>query len=172
MKAPVMSSIFWGLIALAVGMVGFGIYKADQRVAKPRYESQRPVAVAGALASQQPFHDFGQISMAAGKVAHRFRVWNTGATAVTINRLYTSCMCTEATLYTPSGRKGPFGMPGHGPLPAVHQVIGPGGMAEVAIVFDPAAHGPAGVGPTERVVTIRSDDGGQLDLRFVAMVKP
>ena len=172
MKTPVMGSIFWGLIAVAVGMVGFAVYQSDQRAGKPRYEAQRPVAAAGALSSQQPFHDFGEVSMAAGKITHRFRIRNTAATPVAINRMYTSCMCTEATLYTPSGRKGPFGMPGHGAVPSVYEVIAQGGAADVAVVFDPAAHGPAGVGLTERTVTIRSDDGGQLDLRFVAMVKP
>lgn len=173
MRTPsVLGSIFWTLIALAVAMVGFGIYRSQEKAAKPRYESQRQVTAVGALSSPQPFFDFGDISMAAGKVAHRFSISNTGAAPITINRMYTSCMCTEATLITLGGKKGPFGMPGHGTFPSLFETLSPGGSAQVEVVFDPAAHGPAGVGPTERVVTIRSYESLPLELRFTAMVKP
>ncbi|MBI4205493.1 MAG: DUF1573 domain-containing protein [Betaproteobacteria bacterium] len=177
MKAPsVMGSIFWGLIAFAVAVVAFGIFRSQENAARPRYDVQPQVATThantGPLLSPAPFFDFGNISMAAGTVSHRFSIRNTGDSAVTINKMYTSCMCTVATLITPAGRKGPFGMPGHGVIPAIFETIPPGGSAQVDVVFDPAAHGPAGVGPTDRVVTIRSNESPPLALRFTAMVKP
>jgi hypothetical protein len=170
-----MSSIFWGLIAFAVTLVGFGIYRSDN-AAKQRHDAQVPVASAnaatGPLLSPEPFFDFGSISMAAGKVSHAFKITNTGNSAVTINKMYTSCMCTVATLKTPAGTKGPFGMPGHGFIPAIFETIPPGGSAQVEVVFDPAAHGPAGVGPTDRVVTIQTNEAPPLALRIAALVKP
>lgn len=177
MKPPsVMGSIFWGLIAFAVAVVAFGIFRSQENAAKPRHDVQRQFTATstttGALLSSEPFFDFGNISMAAGKVSHRFRIRNTGDSAITINKIYTSCMCTAATLITPTGRKGPFGMPGHGFIPAIFETIPPSGGAQVEVVFDPAAHGPAGIGPTDRVVTIRTNESQPLELRFNAMVKP
>ena len=172
----VMSIIFWGLIAFAGALVAFGIYRSQENAAKPRYEVQSPVAAANAatrqLVSPEPFFSFGNISMAAGKVSHRFEIRNTGASDITVNKIYTSCMCTVATLITPAGRKGPFGMPGHSAVPAIFETIPPGGNAQVDVVFDPAAHGPAGVGPTDRIVTIRTNESRPLELRFSAMVRP
>ena len=177
MRLPgVMSSIFWGLIAFAVALVAFAIFRSQENAAKPRHEAQPPVAIAnaatGPLMSPEPFFDFGNISMAAGKVSRNFRIRNTGDSPITINKISTSCMCTVATLITPAGSKGPFGMPGHGFIPAIFETIPPGGGAQVEVVFDPAAHGPAGVGPTERVVTIRTNETAPLELGFRAVVKP
>jgi hypothetical protein len=82
-------------------------------------------------------------------------------------------MCTTATLTTSSGRLyGPFGMPGHGFVPPTNAPLSPGQEASVRIVFDPAAHGPAGVGRVERVVTLEAPNARPLELRFVALVKP
>jgi hypothetical protein len=81
-------------------------------------------------------------------------------------------MCTTATLVTPSGRRGPFGMPGHTPIPSIRERLAPGEMAQVEVVFDPAAHGPAGVGRIDRTVTLQNDAGAPLELAFTAMVTP
>jgi hypothetical protein len=62
-----------------------------------------------ALAAREPYFDFGSISMAAGKVSHRFWFGNESRAPVTIYRVYTSCMCTTATLVKGMrtvGRKG------------------------------------------------------------------
>lgn len=166
----------YGLLVASAAAISFGIYSSRG----PLAESADSRSVAGAsepatvgeLASVAPFHDFGSISMAGGNVMHRFIIANTGRSAVTVTRLTTSCMCTSATLSTASGRRGPFGMPGHGPMPTIRERLEPGEMAQVEVVFDPAAHGPAGVGRTSRTVTIRPDVGPELQLRFVAMVRP
>ena len=110
--------------------------------------------------------------MAAGKVSHRYPIRNGGAASLTVTRIYTSCMCTEATLARPGGKKGPFGMPGHGPAERIAEGFAPGEAAFVDIVFDPQAHGPAGVGRIERVVTIENSAGRPLELGFLAMVTP
>ena len=65
-----------------------------------------------------------------------------------------------------------YGMPGHGPVPAVNETLKAGEAAYVDAVFDPAAHGPAGLGPTQRVVTIESDTGRPVELHFAANVTP
>lgn len=126
----------------------------------------------GSLTTEERKYDFGSISMAAGNVEREFRLKNSGAEAIVIKKIYTSCMCTEATLIIGDRRKGPFGMPGHGSLGSIQEVVGPGEEAIIEVVFDPQAHGPAGVGPIQRVVTIEHDSGQPIGLEFRAIVTP
>lgn len=131
-----------------------------------------PVPAAGGLQARETAFDFGSISMAAGKVTHRFWFRNEGGDSVLIRRIYTSCMCTTATLVKGMKIINSYGMPGHGPLPEVNESLKPGEAAYVDVVFDPAAHGPAGLGPTQRVVTIERGSGRPLELHFAANVRP
>lgn len=117
-------------------------------------------------------YDFGTISMAAGNVTHQFKIKNTSSDSVTVEKMYTSCMCTTATLIANGKQFGPYGMPGHGAIPKIGQVIGVDEEAIVEVVFDPAAHGPAGVGRIERVVVLENNAGEPIELQFVAVVTP
>jgi len=117
-------------------------------------------------------HDFGTISMAAGEVKHRFTIKNADDKAVSIKKMYTSCMCTTATLLAGEKQFGPYGMPGHGIIPKINQSINPGEEAVVEITFDPAAHGPAGIGRIQRTITIENNAGQPVELWFVAVVTP
>lgn len=125
----------------------------------------------GNLTATETFYDFGSISMAAGNVSRVFTVKNTGTSAITIEKIYTSCMCTTAIL---RGERewGPYGMPGHGFTGTMKEELGPGKEARVEVIFDPAAHGPAGVGRIERSVYLESDTDANLELQFTATVTP
>ena len=119
----------------------------------------------GNLTAEETAFDFGSIPMYGGKVKHNFTLKNTGSGAVKISKIYTSCMCTEATLITGQSRKGPFGMPGHGGLATLAgQTIGAGEEAIIEVEVDPAAHGPQGTGPAKKVVYIETDDSQKLQL--------
>ncbi|MBI2751911.1 MAG: DUF1573 domain-containing protein [Betaproteobacteria bacterium] len=130
------------------------------------------VRTSGALKARESAFDFGPISMAAGKVSHRYWFRNEGVAPVLVRRIYTSCMCTTAALVKGARVIGRYGMPGHGPMPDVNETFAPGEAAYVDVVFDPAAHGPAGLGRTERVVTIEHGAGEPLQIGFTADVKP
>jgi len=117
-------------------------------------------------------YDFGTISMAAGKVSHQFKIKNASSEAVTVKKMYTSCMCTTAELTIGSRQFGPYGMPGHGAIPSINQTISPNEEATVEVVFDPAAHGPAGVGRIQRTITIENNAGQPVELSFAAVVTP
>jgi hypothetical protein len=175
MKTSSVNKMLYGLIAISITAIGFGIYQSQQQAATAQAAPVQAQAARqpGALVSARPNYDFGTISMAAGKVSTTYRIKNEGAAALPLDKIYTSCMCTEATLVTASGRKqGPFGMPGHGPLKAVSGQIGPGETALLEVVFDPAAHGPSGVGRIERVITVETEGAAPLELGMVAMVRP
>lgn len=119
----------------------------------------------------EKFFDFGTISMAKGEVEHIFKIKNTSANPINLVKLYTSCMCTTAYLKIGEFDRGPYGMPGHGLVPKVNKELLPNQEGEVKVVFDPAAHGPSGIGRIERIVYLESS-GGTAELNFKAEVTP
>jgi len=86
--------------------------------------------------------------------------------------VFTSCMCTEAELKVGDRTAGPFGMQGH-TASSVYLVVKSGETLTVKVIFDPAAHGPSGVGPIERQVAIYTSAGKDpILLDFKAVVTP
>ncbi|MBI2035974.1 MAG: DUF1573 domain-containing protein [Candidatus Liptonbacteria bacterium] len=120
----------------------------------------------------EPSYDFGDISMANGKVSRIFKIKNATQGAATLTKLYTSCMCTSASLKKDGKVLGPYGMPGHGFVPSINEPINAGEEFEIEVVFDPAAHGPAGVGPISRIVYAENNIGKPLEIGISAYVKP
>jgi len=132
-------------------------------------------ATSGVIGATEDFFDFGTISMSAGKVMRKFTLKNSSDAPVRVTKLFTSCMCTQASIATQNDRRGPFGMQGHGgSIPKINLEIKPGETAEVEAVFDPAAHGPAGIGKVRRVVYVETDssEAPEIQLSFEANVTP
>jgi hypothetical protein len=174
-------SLNWALLAAVMAIVlAVAVAILAARPGARPANAIAPAAASPAVASpaqasllaKETFFDFGSISMAAGNVSHRYWFRNESATPVLIRRIYTSCMCTTATFVKGGRVVNRYGMPGHGPLPSVDETLAPGEAAYVDVVFDPAAHGPAGLGRTARVVTIESNTGLPLELRLTANVRP
>lgn len=127
----------------------------------------------GTLTFQESNYDFGTVSMAKGKVNKEFLLENKSDRNVQIGEVFTSCMCTEAELKVGDKTAGPFGMQGHGGVRKANLTIKPGEALTVKAIFDPAAHGPSGVGPIERQVVISTGIGQEsISLRFKAVVTP
>lgn len=126
-----------------------------------------------ALAAAETLFDFGEISMADGNVSTTFEIVNPTDKPITLASLTTSCMCTTAYILRDGKRRGPFGMPGHGgPVARANEVIQGGEKLAVDVVYDPNAHGPAGVGEIDRYVFLVDETGGQLSLEIKANVTP
>ncbi|MDO8585169.1 MAG: DUF1573 domain-containing protein [bacterium] len=126
-----------------------------------------------ALAAVELLYDFGTISMKDGNVTKDFTVTNPGDSDILVSSLVTSCMCTKASIVRADGSiKGPFGMPGMGFVPPANETIKAGDSRVIRVVYDPNAHGPAGVGPIDRLVTLTDKSGGALQLEIKAMVTP
>lgn len=102
--------------------------------------------------------DFKDVKYSGGNVKHEFKIKNPGTSDLTIANMATSCMCT--TVYLKVGdKKGPaFGMNGHSSESGWTGVLKPGEEGQVVTVFDPTAHGPAGVGPISRIVSFETND--------------
>src|SRR3989344_4812890 len=59
----------------------------------------------GFLTAEETVFDFGNVPMYGGKVKHNFTLKNNGQGPVKISKIYTSCMCTEATLVSGKSSK-------------------------------------------------------------------
>ena len=127
---------------------------------------------AEAVAVDPANYDLGEVPMGNGLVTREYKVKNTTSQILKLKKIVTSCMCTKAKVKTISGESKLFGMEGHGDKNApVNLEITPGEEALVTAIFDPAAHGPQGVGPIDRTVTlIFSDPAGIVELRFFGKV--
>ena len=163
------NSIAYFIIAIAVAMgILLWIAGADNDVV-----AEQLTDTTTSIVAEEPFFDFGTISMAAGIVTHEFKIKNIGNEDVIINKMYTSCMCTEATFIEGDTKVGPFGMPGHGFLPKIKEAIGSEEEATVRVDFDPAAHGPAGIGSVSRMGYLEQEDVSRpVELKFKVSVTP
>jgi hypothetical protein len=149
-----------------------GIFAFMVAIGRPN-GSKSGTASSGQLNAVQANHDFGSISMKDGKVSNVYEIKNSSDKPLTITKIFTSCMCTTVELAAGTQKAGPFGMQGHGgSIPDISVPLQPGETAEVEAVFDPAAHGSAGVGDIERSVFVSSQGNPGLELTFSATVRP
>src|SRR3989338_2283647 len=128
--------------------------------------------VKSALTAPETFYDFGTISMKNWNVTKEFSITNPTNEDITVKTVLTSCMCTTAFISGAGSVKGPFSMPGMGYVPPANETIKPGESRIIRVVYDPNAHGPAGVGQIDRFVTLTDASGGTLQFEIKALVTP
>lgn len=108
-------------------------------------------------------YDWGNIPMNKGNVTKIFTIKNNGTDSLKFSTIKTSCHCTKAHL-TIDGKDSPdFGMSG------VSDWVGelaPGGKAKLTVIFDPAYHGPQGVGPVTRFVSVETNARGNEKITY------
>lgn len=166
MKKKTKSTITYSIIILsALGIIGL--------VMANKNNNNSSDYSAGVLAVLENNFDFQTISMKDGNVSHSYEITNKGQESVIIKKIYTSCMCTIASVIDKAGKtRGRFGMPGHG-LPSKTNIeVKPRESVFVEAVFDPTAHGPSGVGLAQRSIYLEtnSQKSPKVELRFTAMV--
>lgn len=157
-----------GLLAVAafVGVMLLG-RSTDRAVSSPT-----EITVKSALSTPETLYDFGVVLMKDGKISHRFKITNPTDKDLTAEYLSTSCMCTTAYIVDDKSRSGPFGMEGMSSSGKAKMLFKPKESRDIEVVFDPNAHGPAGVGPMQRFVTLTDTNRGKLQLEIRGLVKP
>lgn len=113
---------------------------------------------------EQTNHDWGTISIDAGKVTVDFDIKNNGTEPLSLFNVATSCTCTTAQLKLGDAASPLFGMHTKS---AYAMAVPPGETAQIQAVFDPAFHGPGGVGPISRQVTVQTNDAARPVLTFL-----
>lgn len=147
---------------LALGIIGLAVLGAVVFFAASGEKANNNTefsASEGVLEVAENNLDLGQIPIKGGLVNLNFRLKNTGAEAVRVRNVATSCMCTEAYLNLgDAGRFGPFGMVGHrGVNSSAGTEIPSGGEFVVEVVFDPLAHGPEATGKIIREIYLETN---------------
>ena len=129
--------------------------------------------VGGILTADETNYDFGNIGIKNGLITHKYILENMSGKMVKIGEVSTSCMCTSAKLEIVGKIYGPFGMPGHGGgLTKAGAFVNPGEKVVVEATFDPAAHGPAGIGEVLREIYIDTGAEKPIVLGFKVNVTP
>lgn len=118
------------------------------------------------IATFESSFDFKNISYDGGNVSHSFKIKNTGTKDLTIANLATSCMCTTVYFQTKEMKSPSFGMPGHSSQSSWKGALKPNEEGQIVAVFDPTAHGPSGVGPVSRFVSLETNDPDKPYLEF------
>ena len=161
-------------VILVLVLIVFGAWFYKSRSSSPTAGAAAASAAnLGPLTLSEDSYDFGTIGMADGKVSKVFTATNNTGGDILVEKITTSCMCTVAYVSGGPERKGPFGMPGHGSsVRAADELIKAGETREVEVVFDPNAHGPAGVGMIERAVYLEDSSGRVTEFQFKGLVTP
>ena len=80
-------------------------------------------------------------------------------------------MCTRARLVQADRTSEWFGMPmDNAPQPSADFSLQPGQPAYLEVTIDPAAHGDRGLGPIERMVSLKTTEGQTIEFTLNANV--
>ena len=150
--------IIIGFIVVTSLMLGGGIYVLSGTAPAQVSSSQNVKAEV-----DQKTFDWGNIPYSGGNATKTFTIKNTGSDILRLTGVKTSCTCTKAQI-TIDGKGSPyFSM--HATSSWVGEVA-PGKDAQLAVIFDPTFHGPTGVGPMERLISVQTNDSQNPKLEF------
>lgn len=115
-------------------------------------------------------YDLGDVPIGGGIVAKEYELKNTSGKDLELVKIATSCMCTSASVKVGDEETRFFSMEmGGDKNPFISLKLKKDETAKAIVRFDPAAHGPAGVGAFDRVVWLYFD-GGMKELTFSGVV--
>jgi hypothetical protein len=159
-------------IKIFIGIIGFTVLLivglASLTGGKGSDEPTQPLAQVAGVQINPEHYELGNVDLNGGLVTKEYEVANDTDQAMNLQKIVTSCMCTQAKVSVGDKESRFFGMEHPGDRnPSINYEIPPGGNAKVTVNFDPAAHGPQGTGPFDRVVTLTfSEPAGVKKLTF------
>lgn len=113
---------------------------------------------------EETAHDWGEIKLNGGDVEKVFKITNNGTEDLILTNVVTSCMCTTAQLILDDETSPYFGMHTKS---SYKLLVPPRKTAQLKVVFDPAYHGPSGVGSITRQVSVETNDPDKPELNFM-----
>lgn len=147
------------IVFLSLLVLGGGVIFASKIGGKPEVAPNKEVK---AQVSETNY-SWGEIPIDGGNVKKNFPIKNAGQDILKVFNVKTSCMCTTTRVLIQEQLSPPFGM--HSQSPWVGK-IAPGEEAQLEIVFDPAYHGPSGLGPITREILLETNDPANSKLIF------
>jgi hypothetical protein len=116
-------------------------------------------------------YELGDVPINGGVVTKEYELKNTSGKDLELIKIVTSCMCTSANVKVGDIETRFYAMEmGGDKNPLISTKIGRDETAKVTVRFDPAAHGPKGAGPFDRIVWLYFSDGMK-ELTFKGVVK-
>lgn len=100
-------------------------------------------------------YDWGQININDGKVSTSFALANSGSEPLKLYDITTSCACTTAQSIIGDTASPIFGM--HSKSSYITEIPA-GETSQIKVIFDPAFHGPSGIGSISRQITMATND--------------
>lgn len=146
-----------GITILSLIAVVFFATRGSSKTAEVKVDEQVEIVIS------ENKYDWGTVDFDGGIVSKSFAIENSGSSPLKLFDVKTSCMCTTAQLKTPEITSKKFQM--HESSSDVIEVK-PGETAELIVEFDPAFHGPSGVGPITRTISINTNDANNPKLTF------
>lgn len=146
--------LFGGIVLISKSTSIFSVQSSPKisLSEKARAETQDPTSF-----------DWGIIPMKGGYAVKTFAIKNIGTDTLKFYNIKTSCHCTKARM-TIDGKDSPdFGMSDTSDWVGE---LAPGKIAKLTAIFDPAFHGPQGVGPINRFVSVETNDKGTPKITF------
>lgn len=149
-----------GFIALTLLILGGGIFVLSSTSATP---AKITASQNAKVEVPEKTFDWGNIPYSGGNATKTFAIKNSGTDVLQLSGIKTSCTCTKAQVSI-DGKTSPyFSM--HSTSSWIGEVA-PGKEAQLTVIFDPAFHGPTGVGPVERLISVETNDIQNPKLEF------
>lgn len=112
------------------------------------------------LDANPTYYDLGEVLIKGGIVTKEYEIKNTTGNDMELIKITTSCMCTTASVKAGDKETRFFTMEMGGDRnPFISLKVKKDETVKVTVRYDPAAHGPQGVGPFDRVVSLYFDKG-------------
>ncbi|MDP3733378.1 MAG: DUF1573 domain-containing protein [Candidatus Daviesbacteria bacterium] len=147
-------------ITITILILGGGIFLLSSTTSAPAKVTTSQNAKI--LVNEKTF-DWGNILYSGGNATKTFTIKNTGTDILKLTNIKTSCTCTKAQISI-DGKTSPyFSM--HSTSGWVGEVA-PNNEAQLTVIFDPAFHGPTGVGPVERLISLETNDRENSKIEF------
>ena len=152
--------IIIGFIVLTILILGGGIFVLSSTSATP---AKITASQNAKVEVPEKTFDWGNIPYSGGNATKTFTIKNAGTDVLKLSGIKTSCTCTKAQISI-EGKTSPyFNM--HSTSGWVGE-IPPGKEAELLVIFDQTFHGPTGVGPMERLISMETNDTQNPSLEF------
>lgn len=154
-------NIIIGVVLISLLILGGGVFLLAQTSSTTKQDVT--LSQNARVEVQERTFDWGEIKYSGGNVSKTFAIKNTGSDPLKLYNVKTSCACTIANLTIEGSLSPDFGM--HTKSSWVGEVA-PGKEAILNVIFDPDFHGPTGVGPMERLISLQTNDLASPTLEF------
>lgn len=156
--------IIIGLVAVTLVILAGGVMLVGSAPAPKAIQASQN---AKAETSETSF-DWGEIKYDGPKATKTFKIKNAGSDILQLTKVKTSCTCTTAQIIInpsdPNAKRSPiFSM--HAAAGWIGEVTA-GQEADLVVIFDQSFHGPSGVGPIERLISVETNDVKSPKLEF------